>query len=79
MPPAGTDDTDTNDDAEPTKNILIQLPENERDSLQETKNRHGWTWKGMLRYAQRSVWREEQNHECRQKAHTEENNTENGQ
>lgn len=59
MSPSGANDADTNDDADATKNILIKVPKPEWDSLQGTKQKCGFTWKGMLRYAQLSIWRDE--------------------
>lgn len=78
MPPSGTDDADTNDDADTTKNILIKVPKPEWDSLQGTKQKCGFTWKGMLRYAQLSIWRDEKTRECHDETLVEDHQGEDG-
>ena len=37
------------------KNINIEVDEDQYESLKETKQRHGLTWRGMLLHAQREL------------------------
>lgn len=37
------------------KNINIEVDEGQYESLKDTKNRHGLTWRGMLLHAQREL------------------------
>jgi hypothetical protein len=37
------------------KNINIEVEENQYESLKETKERYGLTWRGMLLHAQREL------------------------
>lgn len=52
---------DESDDAaeQQTKNILIELPEDQFEELKATKERNGFTWLGMLLHAQRCLRREQ--------------------
>lgn len=37
------------------KNINLEVSEEQYESLKETKNTHGLTWRGMLLHAQREL------------------------
>lgn len=55
-------DAETADlDNEEIRSILIELPDAEFSKLSSMKNKYGFTWKGMLFRAYRSLRRE---HDC---------------
>lgn len=54
-----TDDETDEEEEQPMKSILVELPEDQYEELKATKERNGFTWLGMLLHAQRCLYREQ--------------------